>query len=518
MPRVPFNPTVDVNALPGVRSVAAQNNLPQIGGAIMGAGASLGDIAKREQELRNADRIMRAEASMRDDYLKFETSLQDRKGTNAWGVTNDVSKWFDDNGKNYLKGLENDAQRALFEPQLIRLREQGTSSAARFEASERRASLEETAKASIVTATNLAAASWDNPDALAGAKSDIVKRVGLQAGFNGWTPERRVVEESAALTNLHKQVIQAMADKDPKGAREYFAANKSEIAGSDQKEIENVVRLGGLKVMSQQASDALVAKGMTEAETLKEARANYEGEERDAVVTRVQQRFAEGREQATVREKEVADVAWDYFGRTGHIDDIPSSVLNELDGKTLQSLKSAARQEKVSTNWDTYYTLKEQALNDPAGFKKNDLRKYQDELGAGPLKSLMDLQTKATITPDVATLTQQLSTSHALLKLTKPADKGAFDFAVQTALDDAQTAKGDKKLTYDERQQVIDRMMMSGEVTGGGLFGLIDPDRRYYQVAGTKDAQKFVPDVESIKGFDLLTPAEQAELRKLSGN
>lgn len=494
MPRVPVynDTTVRPQALPDARVVAPRSDLPQVGHELSVAGSDLGEIAKREQELRDADRLFRTEAQMRDDYLKFETSLQDRRGQNAWGATADVEKWFNDNGQKYTDGLETDRQRRLFVPKLTELKQQSLERASSYEAQQRRVSLEESAKASIQSATNLAAASWNSPDAIASAKRDITQRIAVQAGFNGWTPERRAAEETANLTNLHKQVLQAMVDKDPQAAAKYFADNKGEIAGADQAEIGRLVEDGGIRERSQKESDAILAQSSNEAEALAVAR-KFEGKLRDAVVERVKAGFADAHAAAEADQRKTADMAWDYFGRFNHVSDIPTSVLDKLDGRTLHTMQVQERQEKVQTNWETYSQLFEQAKNDLASFKKVDLRGYQGDLAPAQLKQLIELQKAPLASPDIAQLSQQLSVAHNLLKLKKPEDKGAFDSAVQTALADEQAAKGDKKLTYDERQKVIDRMMTQGEIKDGGWFGLWSPNRTFYQVAGTSDAENFVP-------------------------
>lgn len=494
-PRIPlYNDTqVRPEAVSGATVQAPRNDLAQVGNDLAAAGGDLGQIAKREQELRDADRLFRTEAQMQDDYLKYETSLQSRRGQNAWGITSDVETWFNDNGKKYSEGLESDRQRALFTPKLQGLKTQSLGRAATYEQNERHKSLEESAAASIQSSTNLAAAAWDDPQAIDSAKKDIIQRIGVQAGFNGWTPERRAAEESAHLTNLHKQVLQTMADKDPDQATKYFAANKGEIAGADQEEIGAVVEAGGLRVKSQQASDSLLAQGKSETETLAAARQQYGGKMRDEVTARVKQGFADQHAAAAADERKTADVAWDYFGRFGSTDSIPIAVLEQLDGRTLDAMKTKERSDKISTNWTTYSTLFDQAKNDLTTFKKVDLRGYQSELAPAQLKQLIELQKTPVLSPDIATLSQQFTTAHGLLNLKKPEARAQFDSAAQTALADAQAVKGDKKLTYDERQGVIDKMMMQGEVTGGGLFGLYSPNRRFYEVAGSGDREDFVP-------------------------
>jgi hypothetical protein len=47
-----------------------------------------------------------------------------------------------------------------------------------------------------------------------------------------------------------------------------------------------------------------------------------------------------------------------------------------------------------------------------------------------------------------------------------------------------------KKFNADERQKVIDRMLIKGEVDTGGLYS---PNKTFYEVVGTPDEAKFVP-------------------------
>ena len=131
-PRIPlYNDTqVRPDAMPGVTVQAPRSELPAIGNALTAAGDSLGQIAKQEQDIRDADRLFRTEAQMRDDYLKYETALQTRRGQNAWGVTTDTEKWFSENGKKYTDGLENQRQQRLFAPKLEDLKVQSLGRAA----------------------------------------------------------------------------------------------------------------------------------------------------------------------------------------------------------------------------------------------------------------------------------------------------------------------------------------------------------------------------------------------------
>src|SRR5690606_19689545 len=88
-----------------------------------------------------------------------------------------------------------------------------------------------------------------------------------------------------------------------------------EIAGADREVLARIVRTGGLRAKAQRETDRLMALGENETETLKRARDEFEGEERDEIVSRIKVRFAEQRAAKQQREKEVADTAWDHLAR-----------------------------------------------------------------------------------------------------------------------------------------------------------------------------------------------------------
>lgn len=506
MPRVPTpEAQVALRPLADAQVRAPQNNLAAVGSELSQAGDNLGGMVMRQQELRNADRLFSTEASLKDEYLKFQGQLNQRKGQDAWGVTNDARQWFDDNGKKYLDGLENDQQRRLFGPQLESLRQQGLQHAAQHEAQQRGVSLEQSANASIAASTNSAAAAWNDPSAIAKAKDDISKRIAVTAGFNGWTPEVRDNAQAVAITNLHKQVLQVMADKDPVAAAAYYKANKAEIEGSQQQEIEKLVENGGLRVRSQQGAASILSQNLSEADALKQARDKYTGVDQDAVVERVKAGYADKRAQDAQAEKDTADMAWDFFSRGGNrTDQIPIAVLDQLDGKTLHSMNTVQKNEKVQTNWDTYTTLRESLIANP----KVDLRQYKGDLAPAQYEQLVNLQANSQ-SADAVTLEQQTNVALSQLRIKDKGAIGQFKSAVDVAILSAATRKGGK-LTDDERQKVIDKLMLPGTIPGW----LWNHSRRFYQVEGTADQAGFAVDVTQLKGYDTLTPVEQQELKQ----
>lgn len=170
---------------------------------------------------------------------------------------------------------------------------------------------------------------------------------------------------------------------------------------------------------------------------------------------------------------------------------MPASMRNGIPAAKFDDVLSFAGKVAagvpVQTDWDTYANLRALAATDPAKFAKTDLRGYLTALGPAQREQLIDLQMKAInplTTHEIATLDAQLGNAHDLLNL-KPSDKerkGKFDTVVMTELSVAQKEKG-KPLTYEERQKVIDRNLLTTDA-GAGWFSR---GKRVYETVGTAE-------------------------------
>lgn len=504
--------------------------------ALQQGGTDLGKVVGEMQERQNVDMLFRAETAVKTDYVAFENSVRARKGQSAWGAAQETAKWWDDKLREHSDNLENDAQRRVFSQSVAKLRVSSLNSVAGYEAEQRRLSLEASAQSSIVSSINLAAAEASNAlkyetgstelsenvtvtkDAegnetatvgpvtispgrqgfdISQHKNEILKRTQVLAELNGWAPEVREAKEAEYLTQLHKQVLQARVDKDPAGAKAYFEANKAEINGSDHDAIEKVLKTAGLKETAQTFADEVEQGGMSESNAITMARQNFSGEEEAAVVQEIKTRFREHAEAKDLAQRKAGDEAWDIFAKTKRLSAIPAATLNAMDGKVRLALEKEAKDmasgAEVKTDSAKYYELRQLMRDDPAAFAKRDLRQDFPFLSRGDREEFIKLQTDPNNMKDAATLDQQLSNTHDLLKWDSGdrEKKGAFDSAVTKAINEEQKRLG-KKLNFDERQQIIDRMVIEGEVVTGGLY---DPDRRYFQVYGTEDAARFEPSV-----------------------
>lgn len=500
MPQVPTYDAPQVAATSDPTYLSAGNageQWVQAGAALQQAGADQGSIALDQQHLANADAVLKTETQFKNDYLTYQQSLNDRKGQNAWGVTNDLHSWFDKAAPKYNDALENDTQRRAFAATFESVRTQGLETTGKFEADQRQQSVNESGKDSIQASINLAAADHNNQATIDGARADITKRIQLLGVLNGWSPEIRDAQMTNALTDMHKQVIGALVDENPDQAKAYYDANKNEIAGQDRDTIDKVIRVGTIRQIAQQATDKIMATGAGETEALAYARANFTGQQQDEVVKRVTERYAEADAVRERDQKTAGDKAWNILSTHG-INAIPTTLLASMDGKDRIALQKESQAQitgkNVDTDWTTYYGLRALASQDPTKFSTTDMRLYYDKLGPDQRKELIDIQdqVKKGGSNDVQSLEQQLGQTHEVLKWSNSdADKkGAFDSAVTRELAVQQQQLG-RKLNYDERQKVIDRMAIQGNYKGGPWFH----SAHYSDVAGTEASSTFTPTI-----------------------
>lgn len=201
------------------------------------AGRAMQEMGAVLQERQDADELMRAETAVKSKYLEWEGEAKQRRGQQAWGVAKEAGEFWDKQATEISKSITSPRARMLFEREVQKHRAQSVGAFSGFEAGQRRASLDESAQASIVQSINMAAANPSNIELLQSTKADILKRNQVRAQVNGWAPEMRDAKQAEYLTNFHKQVIQALVATDPTMAQAYFEANKAEIDGSQHAEV-----------------------------------------------------------------------------------------------------------------------------------------------------------------------------------------------------------------------------------------------------------------------------------------
>lgn len=510
MPRVPEYDQFKVQSgnLPGVRqssnaSPAAFGQgaamLAEAGRGLASLGTELGrqqiDAQNEANQVRVNDALNKAvEARLRRTYDPQE-GYNVLKGNDA--LTRPDGKSLDDEyGEKYatdLSGIEstlgNDAQKQQFRQQSAQLTSQFRAGLQQHVAQQYQAYRESVNTGTVDVARQQMGEAWDNPEILTQSRDAIraaVAELGQSRGLSGQAIEAATTVE---LSKANAAVIAAAADAGNLDyAREYLKQNNTDMTPEARLAAQKIVDTGDFERRTQEATDTLVAQhGGDTAGALRAARGKYSGKEEDAIVTRIK---AIDAERQTLRERgqrDAADTAWRLVaqGKTP-----PPSLLAALDGRDTIAIRNALEPKEVKTNPNVYYALTLAAAQDPAAFQKEDLRRYFDKLAPGDRKQLIDLQARASKPEEadqIATVQSQVTHMAASLGL-KEEERGTFQIEADKALSAAQTAKG-KTLTQDERQKVLDRLVIEGTVPGD-YWG--SNQRRAYQASA--EGRSFTPE------------------------
>lgn len=285
--------------------------------------------------------------------------------------------------------------------------------------------------------------------------------------------EARIID---AVSPGHVAVIANAVDSgNMQGARNYLESVTAELTPRAREAATKLLESGDFERRTQDKADEVYARfGSDMPGALAEVRKTMNGKEEDAVVTRLKTLDAERVGMRERAQRDAADIAWKTYANSGGLSKIPPSVLASMDGKDLDSLRRTAKADaqakidrtEVKTDPNVYYALSVAAAQDPK-FKAEDLRRYFDKLNPSDRKHFIDLQSKV-IKPDsedqVVGVGEQKS---AVIKSLGLRDKeaGVFHMVADKALFSEQQDKG-RKLNQEERQKVLDRLVIQGDVQG----------------------------------------------------
>lgn len=352
-------------------------------------------------------------------------------------------------------------------------------------------------------------------------KQDIIKRVDIIAKINRWGPSVRDAEVEKHLTNLHKQIIQNLAGNSPSKAKEYFEANKEEIAGTEYEGITGFLKTTGLRETAQTFADEVMGSKMSEAEALAAARAKFSGDEETAVINEIKVRYNE----LDVAKKEAMTRALDPVNKVlgdamvaGRSIDVRKhkAMLNALAATDPKAYAEAARRidawndevraeakaaaggaggagmtPKQRAQMERWLQLRDMATQNPKAFLAHDLMGDIGVLGESEIKDLQRIKEDLR-KPDgqykESTLVRQITTSLDGAEIKDKAERAAAERAIREELRALESAG--KPVDEAARQKVIDRLLIKGDVNGRWPGG----GRRAYEVRGTADAAKFKPD------------------------
>lgn len=508
-PGVRVNPDVSTHTPAKVIDTFGIEQQAQLGQAGMTIGQQLARQQIDEQNQINQTRVNDAlnkavEARLRLTYDRADgyVNLQGESALNrpdGKPLDEEYAERFQKQVAELTDGLGNDVQRREFAQQASQMGLQLRAGIQQHVAREFNAYELSVQDGTVKTAQQQMGLSWGAPEAVSQAKTAIAAAVYQTGKLRGWSGQQTRAAMVEQLSAGHNAALAGAIDAGKLDyAREYLKQNNDELTPEVRLRVQKALEVGDFEAKTQGAAETLYSASKGDvAAALAAAREKYTGKEEDAIVNRIKGFDAE---RVALRERgqaDAADKAWRIYADTGSVSRIPPTILAAMDGKAVDALRrtarvdaeAAANKREVKTDPNVYYALSAAATGDP-NFKSQDLRPFFDRLSPPDRKHFIDLQTAAAKPEKAAEVVSIGDQKEAIVKALglKKEQAGVFHQVADKALFAAQQDKG-RKLDQDERQKVLDKLVLQGEVVSGSWWRPDANMRLYEAVAGGQAAQ-----------------------------
>lgn len=320
-----------------------------------------------------------------------------QRGKNALGLPEAIAQEFGEQAGAIEQGLTTDRQRDAF----AKLRAQrGTNldlgirrhvfqQMQTWEGEELQASVANVRESAIANALDPARVQKELTRGIS-----AIKTHGPRLGLGPEQVEKQIDDLRSAV---HVGVIDRLLSNDKTRAAEvYFEEAKKQISGEQIARVEKALAEGTLRKKAQTSADKILAEGGTLTEQREKARAIEDAELRDAVMSRIEH-------EGNMREREKRDkeenrlrMAYNLLDRYQDVRAIPPGDWSELSGAAKSSLRSYAealtRGVPIETDWTTYYSLMQQAMDQPEAFARRNLLEVRGRLDDAEFKQLAEKQ------------------------------------------------------------------------------------------------------------------------------
>ena len=515
MPVVPtYEPRVREQALEG-----GFQRTPDVGRDLMQAGEAMmrvADVADRI-DLRDAQaKAFDAEAKITSEWLSWDSQArQQYRGQNVDQYAAAAEEWWAKVRDTYGKELDPRA-RALVNESLARKRLQAINSVAAFVNAEKERFADEAYAADVATTIQFGVTSGD----VASAAQQIREKAAILGARKGWTTEQVQAEVLKNLSAMHLAQITKLAESNAEAAQAYYDANKAEVNFAHQARIEQVLKAEADNQFATQFAASVANKPL--GDQLAEAAKITDPERREKTLIQIRNNHALVRQAEQERENAAADQAWQLFAQGKKI---PEAILLQMSGRERVQLQEAqrARAERlaagrsVKTDVATYIDLRERL----AAGERVDLRAYMEKISPSDMEKLIDIQTAV---KQDGMLSDEARINNALVglgidKKKDPESAMRLTTEIDRRVREASMAKGDKPLTPDEKQKIIDSVVM--DMVYVDKWG-IDPQKpvsmltpkevegAYVKIDGKKVQLRSVPESDRRKIIAALKATGQA--------
>lgn len=463
-------PVVPTYNGPQVQEQATQGGYQQNIDVTQGARAlarGLGDVAQVVDRtiVRDAETTANtADLEISAGWLKWDAENRKKyQGANAGEYTSAATEWWGKASTTYGEKLDPMAK-AMVGKSLARRQAASLGQVSQFVEVEKEKHADQTAAANVDTTIQFGVSSGD----VAGA-SQRVRELSAQVGARkGWTTEQVQTETLKNLSALHLAQIAKLTEQ-PGGAvaaDAYYQANKAEVGFAQQPKVEQVLKAEVDNQFATQTAAEVAALPL--GEQMAVAAKIEDPARREKTIAQIRNNHALVKEVQAEQEKKFSDTAWQLVGQGKRV---PEAILASMDGKERVQLQEhlRAKAERGSavpkTDPKDHARLVDMMLNDPEAFKKeriaaarlspSDLEQFatkqQALRGGGEKQDTMltdDQRVSGALTASGIDAKKQPEAAYSV--------RSEIDRRVRAE----SSAKGGKLLTGDEKQRIVDTVLM----------------------------------------------------------
>lgn len=461
MPQVPvYESRVREQALEGgfQRTPDVSSATRALGQGLMQAAEAVDRIDLRDTQAKAYD----AEAKITAEWLKWDGEARQKyRGQNVDGYAPAAEEWWAKAAETYGQALDPRA-RALASRSLASKRVQAVNSVGAFVNAEKERFADETYAADVATTIQFGVTSGD----VASTAQQIREKAAVVGARKGWTTEQVQAEQLKNLSAMHLAQITKLAEVNAEAAQKYYDANKAEVNFAQQARVEQVLKGEADNQFAMQKAAELAPKPL--AEQLAEAAKIADPTRREKTLTQIRNNYALTRQAEQERENAAADQAWQLFSKGQKI---PEAILSQMSGRERAQLQEsqrvraerAAAGTPVKTDMLTYIDVREKL----ARGEKVDLRAYTEKIGKAEMEQLLDIQgalRSGGVKQDTM-VTDEGRINNALVglgidKKKDPETAVMLTNEIDRRVRAASAVKGGKDLTADEKQAIVDRVVM----------------------------------------------------------
>lgn len=427
----------------------------------------LGQVAEAADriDLRDAQaKASAVESKITDEWMKWDASKEGRakyRGQNADGYAPAAEAWWENARKTYGQDLDPRAG-ALASRSLQAKKTAALGNVAAFSMAEKERHADETYSADVATTIQFGVTSGD----VASTAAQIRDKAAVLGARKGWTTEQVQAEAGKNLSSMHLAQISKLAETDATKAQTYYDANKAEVAFQNQARVEQVLKGEVDNQFATQTAASMAGKPLSE--QLAEAAKITDPQRREKTLTQVRNNYALVKQAEQEQEAKFSDQAWQLFSKGQKI---PEAILSGMNGRERAQLQDSQRTRAeraaagtpVKTDMLTYIDTREKL----ARGEKVDLRALTEKIGKTEMETLLDIQTTASkggVKQD-SMLTDEARINSAIVglgidKKKNPEAAVSLTNEIDRRVRAHSAAKGGKDLTADEKQGIVDRVVM----------------------------------------------------------